>query len=188
MGRKRHIPSKGEKEEGKAKRLLLGGTLTATLGDLVSDRRGNEERTVRAEDYPQEDLEDEATHRSTTEGKDDDHHEEGREGRIQHTREGGVQSAVDHLEAFGLRMLADLFTDTAEDDHDVVDGVPDDRLQGRDEVLIDLHGEGHYLPEEELDEFIGDLPLTTGNDDWKEASWQRKLRRRHQLRLKRRKG
>ena len=39
-----------------------------------------------------------------------------------------------------------------------------------------------------LDELIGDLPLATGNDDWKEASWQRKLRRRHQLRLKRRKG
>ena len=39
-----------------------------------------------------------------------------------------------------------------------------------------------------LDELTGDLPLTTGNDDWKEASWQRKLRRRHQLRLKRRKG
>ena len=39
-----------------------------------------------------------------------------------------------------------------------------------------------------LDELIGDLPLTTGNDDWKEASWQRKLRRRHQLRIKRRKG
>ena len=39
-----------------------------------------------------------------------------------------------------------------------------------------------------LDELIGDLPLATGNDDWKEVSWQRKLRRRHQLRLKRRKG
>ena len=39
-----------------------------------------------------------------------------------------------------------------------------------------------------LDEFIGDVPLTTGNDDWKEASWQRKLRRQHQLRLRRRKG
>ena len=39
-----------------------------------------------------------------------------------------------------------------------------------------------------LDELIGDTPLTTGNDDWKEASWQRKLRRRHQLRLWRRKG
>ena len=39
-----------------------------------------------------------------------------------------------------------------------------------------------------LDELIGDTPLTTGYDDWKEASWQRKLRRRHQLRLKRRKG
>lgn len=39
-----------------------------------------------------------------------------------------------------------------------------------------------------LDEFIGDVPLTTGNDDWKEATWQRKLRRQHQLRLRRRKG
>ena len=39
-----------------------------------------------------------------------------------------------------------------------------------------------------LDELIGDTPLTTGNDDWKEASWQRKLRRQHQLRIKRRKG
>ena len=39
-----------------------------------------------------------------------------------------------------------------------------------------------------LDELIGDTPLTTGNDDWKEATWQRKLRRQHQLRLRRRKG
>ena len=39
-----------------------------------------------------------------------------------------------------------------------------------------------------LDELIGDVPLTTGNDDWKEAAWQRKLRRQHQLRLRRRKG
>ena len=54
---------------------------------------------------------------------------------------------------------------------------------------IPLLAEGSDNPMESvLDELIGDLPLTTGNDDWKEASWQRKLRRRHQLRLKRRKG
>ena len=54
---------------------------------------------------------------------------------------------------------------------------------------IPLLEEGSDNPMESiLDELIGDLPLTTGNDDWKEASWQRKLRRRHQLRLKRRKG
>jgi mobilization protein len=54
---------------------------------------------------------------------------------------------------------------------------------------IPLLSEGSDNPMESvLDELIGDLPLTTGNDDWKEASWQRKLRRRHQLRLKRRKG
>ena len=54
---------------------------------------------------------------------------------------------------------------------------------------IPLLAEGSDNPMESiLDELIGDLPLTTGNDDWKEASWQRKLRRRHQLRPKRRKG
>ena len=54
---------------------------------------------------------------------------------------------------------------------------------------IPLLAEGSDNPiESVLDELIGDLPLTTGNDDWKEASWQRKLRRRHQLRIKRRKG
>lgn len=54
---------------------------------------------------------------------------------------------------------------------------------------IPLLAEGSDNPMESiLDELIGDLPLATGNDDWKEASWQRKLRRRHQLRLKRRKG
>ena len=52
-----------------------------------------------------------------------------------------------------------------------------------------LLAEGSDNPMESiLDELIGDLPLTTGNDDWKEVSWQRKLRRRHRLRLKRRKG
>lgn len=48
--------------------------------------------------------------------------------------------------------------------------------------------EGDNPMEAVLDELIGDTLLTTGNDDWKEASWQRKLRRRHQLRIKRRKG
>ena len=54
---------------------------------------------------------------------------------------------------------------------------------------IPLLAEGSDNPMESiLDELIGDLPLTTGNDDWKEATWQRKLRRQHQLRLRRRKG
>ena len=51
-----------------------------------------------------------------------------------------------------------------------------------------LAEEGDNPMEAVLDELIGDTPLTTGNDDWKEASWQRKLRRQHQLRLKRRKS
>lgn len=48
--------------------------------------------------------------------------------------------------------------------------------------------EGDNPIESVLDELIGDTPLATGNDDWKEATWQRKLRRQHQFRLKRRKG
>ena len=48
--------------------------------------------------------------------------------------------------------------------------------------------EGDNPIEAVLDELIGDTSLTTGNDDWKEATWQRKLRRQHQLRLRRRKG
>ena len=48
--------------------------------------------------------------------------------------------------------------------------------------------EGDNPIEAVLDELIGDTSLKTGNDDWKEATWQRKLRRQHQLRLRRRKG
>lgn len=47
--------------------------------------------------------------------------------------------------------------------------------------------EGDNLIDEVLDDLIGDAPLSTGNDDWKEAAWQRKLRRQSKLRLRRRK-
>ena len=45
--------------------------------------------------------------------------------------------------------------------------------------------EGDNLIDEVLEELIGDTPLSTGNDDWKEAAWQRKLRRQSKLRLRR---
>lgn len=45
--------------------------------------------------------------------------------------------------------------------------------------------EGDNLIDEVLEDLIGDAPLSTGNDDWKEAAWQRKLRRQSRLRLRR---
>ena len=48
-------------------------------------------------------------------------------------------------------MVAHFFADTVEDDHNVIDGVTDDREKRRDEVLVDLHGEGHNLPAEDVD-------------------------------------
>lgn len=45
--------------------------------------------------------------------------------------------------------------------------------------------EGDNLIDEVLEDLIGDTPLSTGNDDWKEAAWQRKLRRQGKLRLRR---
>lgn len=48
--------------------------------------------------------------------------------------------------------------------------------------------EGDNFIDEVLNDLIGDAPLITGNDDWKEAAWQRKLRRQSKLRLRRRKG
>ncbi|WP_373829233.1 conjugal transfer protein MobB [Bacteroides heparinolyticus] len=45
--------------------------------------------------------------------------------------------------------------------------------------------EGDNLIDEVLEDLIGDAPLSTGNDDWKEAAWQRKLRRQSKLRLRR---
>ncbi|MDY5859069.1 MAG: conjugal transfer protein MobB [Porphyromonas sp.] len=45
--------------------------------------------------------------------------------------------------------------------------------------------EGDNLIDEMLEDLIGEAPLSTGNDDWKEAAWQRKLRRQGKLRLRR---
>lgn len=45
--------------------------------------------------------------------------------------------------------------------------------------------ESDNLIDEVLDDLIGDVPLSTGNDEWKEVAWQRKLRRQSRLRLRR---
>ena len=39
--------------------------------------------------------------------------------------------------------------------------------------------EGDNLVDELVDDIVGELPLGSSNDDWKEAAWQRKLRRQN---------
>ena len=47
--------------------------------------------------------------------------------------------------------------------------------------------EGDNLVDELIENMVGDSFTSTGNDDWKEAAWQRKLRRQSKVNLKRRK-
>ena len=47
--------------------------------------------------------------------------------------------------------------------------------------------EGDNLIDELIEDIVGDTFGTTGNDDWKEAAWQRKLRKQSKIKLKRRK-
>ena len=47
--------------------------------------------------------------------------------------------------------------------------------------------EGDNLIDELIEDMMGDPSTSTNNDDWKEAAWQRKLRRQSKVNLKRRK-
>lgn len=47
--------------------------------------------------------------------------------------------------------------------------------------------EGDNLVNELIEDMMGDPSTSTNNDDWKEAAWQRKLRRQSKVNLKRRK-
>ena len=47
--------------------------------------------------------------------------------------------------------------------------------------------EGDNIVDELIEDMAGGSLLPTGNDDWKEAAWQRKLRRQNKVNLKRRK-
>ncbi|WP_195254199.1 conjugal transfer protein MobB [Hoylesella timonensis] len=47
--------------------------------------------------------------------------------------------------------------------------------------------EGDNLIDELIEDIVGDTFGTTGNDDWKEAVWQRKLRKQSKVNLRRRK-
>ncbi|MBR8713634.1 conjugal transfer protein MobB [Porphyromonas levii] len=50
-------------------------------------------------------------------------------------------------------------------------------------VVLEESG-GDELIGDVIGELIDDLPISSGNDDWKEAAWQRKLRRQNHPRLK----
>lgn len=47
--------------------------------------------------------------------------------------------------------------------------------------------ESDNLVDELIDEMVGESFSSSGNDDWKEAAWQRKLRRQSKVKLRRRK-
>ena len=47
--------------------------------------------------------------------------------------------------------------------------------------------EGDNLVDGLIEDMVGDSFVSTGNDDWKEAAWQRKLRRQSKVNLRRRK-
>ena len=47
--------------------------------------------------------------------------------------------------------------------------------------------EGDNLVDELIDDMVGESFSSSGNDDWKEAAWQRKLRKQSKVKLKRRK-
>ena len=47
--------------------------------------------------------------------------------------------------------------------------------------------EGDNLIDELIEDMVGDSFTSTGNDDWKEAAWQRKLRKQSKVKLRRRK-
>ena len=68
-------------------------------------------------------------------------------------------------------------------------GSPSIRMEqsATDQPLQPNTEEGDNLVDELIEDIVGDTFGTTGNDDWKEAVWQRKLRRQSKVKLRRRK-
>ena len=68
-------------------------------------------------------------------------------------------------------------------------GSPSEHLEqtSTNESLHPNTEEGDYLVDELIEDVIKGSFTSTGNDDWKEAAWQRKLRRQSKINLRRRK-
>ncbi|MCB6902800.1 conjugal transfer protein MobB [Hoylesella buccalis] len=68
-------------------------------------------------------------------------------------------------------------------------GNPFTRLEPSSTVQLPQQNteEGANLVDELIEDMVGESFGSTGNDDWKEAAWQRKLRRQSKVKLRRRK-
>ena len=68
-------------------------------------------------------------------------------------------------------------------------GSPSVRLEQIDkaQALFQSMEDGDNLIDELIEDMVGESFTSTGNDDWKEAAWQRKLRRQSKVNLRRRK-
>lgn len=66
-------------------------------------------------------------------------------------------------------------------------GKIDTTLQQQMQTIQSDEQEGENLVDELVDDMVGESFSSSGNDDWKEAAWQRKLRKQSKVKLKRRK-
>ena len=66
-------------------------------------------------------------------------------------------------------------------------GKIDTTLQQQMQTILSDEQESDNLVDELIDDMVGESFSSSGNDDWKEAAWQRKLRRQSKVKLKRRK-
>ena len=68
-------------------------------------------------------------------------------------------------------------------------GSPSVRLEQIDkaQALFQSMEDGDNLIDELIEDMVGESFTSTGNDDWKEATWQRKLRKQSKVKLRRRK-
>ena len=66
-------------------------------------------------------------------------------------------------------------------------GKIDTTLQQQMQTIQSDEQESDNLVDELIDDMVGETFFASGNDDWKEAAWQRKLRRQSKVKLRRRK-
>ena len=66
-------------------------------------------------------------------------------------------------------------------------GKIDTTLQQQMQTIQSDEQESDNLVDELVDDMVGESFSSSGNDDWKEAAWQRKLRKQSKVKLKRRK-
>ena len=66
-------------------------------------------------------------------------------------------------------------------------GKIDTTLQQQMQTIQSDEQEGDNLVDELVDDMVGESFSSSGNDDWKEAAWQRKLRKQSKVKRKRRK-